>query len=224
MASFKLTIARIQGCPPPAKLAALIEEFGLPESEEFGVLNHSAISEAVFGTIVRRSQQTLPRLDNETRQVTSQPIEKVTLYPFGVKPSSERLEIYAGSTTAIEQMAAFFSTCLALPTVIKGIEVDIPSAIDKLAKNTQKFQLRAIRVGDYAHDAYMSGPYAPKFLDSQHGQDFLEEYAQQVTSASVKFAAPTGRATATLAPTATFGYSCNEDDQPHVQSILRKLA
>ena len=69
----------------------------------------------------------------------------------------------------------------------------------------------------------MTGAYAPKFMDSQHGQEFMEEYAEQMVSASVKFAAPTGRATVTLTPKACFGFSCNEDDQPAVQSILRKL-
>ena len=223
MASFKLNLARIQGCVPPAALAKLLEKFGLPDSEEFGILSFSATSESVFGTIVRKTNQALQKLDSQSKEVTSQAVEKVTLYPFGVSPASERLEIYAGSAMAIEQVGAFFSSCLALPTVTEHVELDIPSAIGKLMKTTQKFQLRGLRISDYSHNSYMTGPYAPKFLDGQHGQEFLEEYAEQVVSAGVKFAAPTGRANVTLTPKACFSFSCNEDDQPAVQSILRKL-
>lgn len=224
MASFKLNIAKIEGCPPPATLAAALEKYGLPDGEEFGVLNHSATDQAVFGTIIRTSQQAVQRLDPKSKEITSAPVERVIAYPFGVKPSTQRLEIYAGSAPAIEQLAVFFSSCLGLPTVVEAIEMDVVAAIEKLSKTTQKFQLRSIRINDYAHNSYMAGPYAPKFLDSQHGQEFLEEYSEYVTTAGVKFAAPTGRATVTLTPRACFGFSCNEDDQPAVQSILRKLA
>jgi hypothetical protein len=223
MASFKLNIARIQGCPPPAELAKLLEKFGLPDSEEFGVLNYSATAENVFGTIVRKTNQAVQRLDAESKEVTAQSVEKVTLYPFGVSPSTERLELYAGSAAGIEQAGAFFASCLALATVVEPIDLDIPAAIGKLMKSATKFQLKALRISDYSHNSYMTGAYAPKFLDSQHGQEFMEEYAEQMVSASVKFAAPTGRANVTLTPKACFGFSCNEDDQPAVQSILRKL-
>jgi hypothetical protein len=101
--------------------------------------------------------------------------------------------------------------------------MDIPAAIDKLNKTTQKFQLRSLRVGDYAHNSYMAGPYAPKFLDGPHGMEFLEEYSQQVLAAGVKFAAPHGRVTASLTPIACFTFSCHEDDHSAVQSILRKI-
>lgn len=223
MASYKLTIARIQGCPAPAKLAELLEKYGLPEGDEFGVLNYSATSETVFGTVIRRVQQAVQKLDAEAKEVTAAPVEKVVLYPFGVKPSTGRLEIYAGSAAAIEQLGAFLASSLGLSTVVEPLEVDIPSALNNLMKNVQKFQLRALRVSDYAHNSYMTGTYGPKFLDSQHGQEFLEEYAEQVVSASVKFQAQKGRANATLTPNACFAFSCNEDDQPVVQSILRKL-
>ncbi|MFB3891475.1 MAG: hypothetical protein ACE15C_05565 [Phycisphaerae bacterium] len=223
MASFKLNIARIQGCPPAAKLAAALEKYGLPEGDEFGVLSHSATSESAFATIIRRTQQTVQKLDDKSREVTSERVEKVTLYPFGVRPSSEVLEVYAGAAPAVEQVGIFFSSCLGLPTVVEMIELDIAAAISKLMKSTRKFILRSIRISDYAHNSYMSGPYAPKFLDSVHGLEFLEQYAEQVTSAAVKFATQTGRATATLTPKACFGYACKEEDQPEVQSVLRKL-
>ncbi len=93
MASFKLNIARIRGCPPPKKLAEAIEEFGLPETEEFGVLSHSATQEVAFATVVRKTKQAVQRLDAKTSEVITDTIEKVTVYPLAVRPASELLEI-----------------------------------------------------------------------------------------------------------------------------------
>jgi hypothetical protein len=201
----------------------MMEKFGLPESEEFGVLEVNPAQGALFGRIIRKSQQNVQRLNSETKELTAEPVEKVTVYPFGVRPAAEVLEVYAGSAAAIEQLGVFFSSCLGLSTVVETIELDVVAAIDKLMKTTAKFQLRSVRVSDYSHNSYMTGPYAPKFLDSAHAQEFLTEYAQAVTSAGVRFQTQTGKAAVTLTPKACFSYSCNEDDQPMVQGILRKL-
>jgi hypothetical protein len=224
MASFKLNIARIRGCPKPEEVEAALSEFGLPETEEFGVLSHSATGEAVFATIIRKTQQAVQKLDEETNEVTSTAVEKITVYPFAVRPQTEVLEIYSGPAGGIEQLGVFFSSCLAFPTLTEPVELDILSAIEKLAAETQRFQLRSARVSDYAHTSYMAGPYTPKFLDSEHGKDFLNEHAEHLQSASVKFQGPSGRVNLTLSPKTCFSFSCHEDDQPAVQSILRKLA
>ncbi len=223
MASFKLNIARIQGCPDPAELARRLEEFGLPESEEFGVLNHTATPETLFATIVRKTQTAMQRLDEEHAQITSAPVEKVTAYPFGLRPAGEVLEIYAGPVSGIEQVGVFFSSCLGLPTVVEPIEIDVIDSVRKLRELTKRFALASVRVSEYAHNSYMAGPYAPKFLDTEHGLEFMEEYADFLSSARVRFQGPSGRASVNLTPTSSFSFSCKEDDQPEVQSILRKL-
>ncbi len=223
MATFKLNIAIVRGCPPPDELDKALADYALPADDEFGVLNHSATPQAVFGTVVRKVQQAVQRLDAENREVTAAAVEKVQVYPFGIHPNSEVLEVYAGSATALEQMGVFLGSCLALPTVVEPIEIDVAAALDKLAEQTERFQLRSVRVTDYAHNSYMSGTYAPKFLDTAHGREFLEEYAQFVSAASARFKTPAGRANVSITPKACFSFSCNEDDRPLVQSILRKL-
>ena len=223
MASYKLNIATVRGCPAPEALAEALEAYGLPEDDEFGVLNHSATPQAVFGTVVRKVQQAVQRLDREAREVTAAPVEKVQVYPFGIHPRRKVLELYAGSATALEQMGVFLGSCLALPTVVEPIELDIASSVARLGERTERFQLRSVRVSEYAHNSFMSGPYAPKFLDSEHGKDFLEEYAQFVVAANVRFRLQMGYANVRLAAKACFGYSCHEEDRPGVQSILRQL-
>jgi hypothetical protein len=223
MASYKLNVARIRGCPAAEQLLAAMKEFGLPETEEFGVLSCSATSNDAFATIIRKTHQAIQRLDADTQELTTATVEKVTVYPFAARPTNELLEIYAGSASGIEQVGMFFSSCLALPTLTEAIELDILSAVEKLEASTQRFQLRALRISDYAHNSYMAGPYAPKFLDSQHSKDFLTEYVDSIQSALVRFQGPSGRVTVNLNPKACFSFSCNEDDQTAVLSILRKL-
>ncbi len=223
MASFRLTVASVQNCPPPQKVAKALEDFGLPESEEFGVVSQHATDTTVFGTILRKSQQAIQRLDAKTGQISSTAVEKVTTYSFGIKPSTGWLELYSGPVAGIGQVGAFLSGALALPTVVTELKVDIPAALEKLAANTKNFQLKSVRISDYAHNSYMSGVYAPKFLDTEHGKEFLEQYADFVTAAGVRFAAPKGKAGVSLSPKASFGYSCSEDDQTFVQTILRKI-
>jgi hypothetical protein len=69
----------------------------------------------------------------------------------------------------------------------------------------------------------MIGPYSPKFQDTEHGKDFLEEYAEAVTSASIRFQGPHGKVTVGVSPKAAFSFSCNEEDPPAVKNILRTL-
>lgn len=223
MASFKLHIARVRGCPAPAQVAKALKDFGLPEGEEFGVLNHSATDQSVLASLVRRTQQSVQRLNVQARELTAAQVERATVYPFGIKPQAEILEVYSGSASAIEQVGLFLAGALGLPTVVEPIELDLVSAIKKLSESCQRFQLRSLRVAEYAHSSYMVGPYTPRFMDSAHGMEFLEEYAEHATSAGVKFAGPGGRVTVSLGTTASFGFSCNEEDQPAIQMILRKL-
>ena len=224
MASFKMNFARIDNCPPPKTLAGALEEYGMPEDEEWAVLNQSATDQVVFATLVRKTEQAIQRLDPETADVATTTVEKVTVFPIEIFPGRGIVEIYDAPASGVDQVAIFLAGGLALPTVMTGIDLDIVSAIGKLREGTEKFQLKSIRISEYAHDSYTCGPYAPKFLDSEHGVDFMQQYADFVISAGVRFQTFGARATVTLAPKANFRYSLtNEDDKPAVQSILRKL-
>ncbi|NLW86456.1 MAG: hypothetical protein GXY38_06245 [Planctomycetes bacterium] len=223
MASYKLNIARIRGLPSASAVLDALNDFGVPEDEEFGVLNASGTSTAVMATVIRRTRQAVQQLDNETHELTCAGVEKVTALPLAAVPGKELLELYAGSPAGIEQIGVFFSGSLALPTVVEAVEVDVPAAIESLTQQ-KKFQLVTVRVSDFAHNSFMIGPYAPKFQDTRHGMDFIEKYLAGVTSATVKFVGPTGRVTLTVAPNACFRYSCHEDDTPNVQALLRGLA
>jgi hypothetical protein len=223
LATYKINIATCRGLDKPAAIVQAMEEYGLADKQEMGVLHASVAGNAAFGTLVRRTNLTVQRLDAKTRQVVSDQVEKVSLIPFGAFPQAEQLEVYAGTAATIKEVEAFFGGALTMAVAVDPIELDVISSVQKLMKTVQKFQLRAVRVSDYAASSYMIGPYAPKFMDTEHGLKFLEQYTEAVKTVQVRFAAPAGRATATLTPNASFSFSCHEDDQPHVQDILRKL-
>ena len=225
MATFKLNIAAMDHCPAPAVVADAMDEFGLPSDEEFGVLTSMATEQAVFASILRRTQQAVQKLDEETQEVMTSAIEKVSVWPLGLFPDRKRIELYEGSATAIEQIGGFLGSYLALPVVLNPIELDVVAAVQRLQRTTERFQLKSVRLKAFAHNSYVEGPYAPKFLDSESGLDFMQEHVDEVTSAVVRFQGPGGRATVTLTPNSCFRYTLsNEDDNSAIQSLLRKLA
>ena len=223
VASYKMNIASIKGCPDAKKFGALLADFGVPEKEEFGVLAWATAPASVTATILRKSLQSIQKMDARTKEITTEKVEKVTLYPFFVKPSTERLEVYSGSKAAIEQVSVFFSSCLCLATVVEACELDVLGTINTLTREQAKFQLKAVKVSDYAANSYMLGAYGPKFIDSEHGREFLEKYAEAVTSASVRFYVNGHKANVTLRPNACLSYSCDEDMQQEIQEVVRKL-
>ncbi len=223
MATFKINFATCKGLEDPATIVAAMEEYGFAETEEIGVLHASAAAGAAFGTLVSRTNFAVQKIDPESREVLNETVERVTLIPFGAFPEAHRLEVYAGSAKTIEEVGSFFSSGLAMSVVTDPIELDLQSSVEKLMETTERFQLRAIRVTDYAANSYMIGTYAPKFMDTDHGLQFLEEYVEALKTVQVRFAGPSAKANATLTPNACFSYSCAEDDQPEIQQILRKL-
>lgn len=222
MASYRLTLATIKGAPGTKTIGELLMSFGMPEKEEFGVLSHDASDVHLTASIVRKTLVTVAKIDPATKEVVSERIEKATVIPFAIWPSQCRLEIYAGARKNIEEIGIFLSSCLGLAVVVESRELDVASAVEKLSKQS-RFQLKSVKVSDFAKDSYMIGPYGPKFQDTEHGTGFLAEYAAAVTAATVKFQAPHGPATVTIRPNACLSFSCNEEDPQAVKNILREL-
>ena len=71
MASFKINFATCKGLGEPSVLAAAMEEYGLAETEEIGVLHASAAAGAAFGTLVRRTNLSVQKVNPESKEVTS---------------------------------------------------------------------------------------------------------------------------------------------------------
>jgi hypothetical protein len=205
-----------------------MEAYGVPPSEEYGVISCQVSALAVYATLARRTHITVGQLDAATKAPTAMPVEKVTLIPIGIRPHHKILEVYAGGYNRVQDAAAFLSACLALPIVVDPIETNIESMLEKLAQmymdgEIKALQLKSVRCSDYSSNSYMIGPYTPKFLDSEHGKDFVHEHSEALTGATVRFAGSKKKVTVKLSSQASFGYSCDEDDQGQIQKILRQL-
>ncbi|MBS3821001.1 MAG: hypothetical protein KGY81_04475, partial [Phycisphaerae bacterium] len=129
MATFKLNIATLDNCPPPADVAAAMNDFGLREDESFGVLNCTVGETAVLGTVVHRVLQDVQQLDEETGEVASRSVNKVNVYPLGIFPVARRIETYGGPASGLDRIAEFLASALALPTVMSQIELDVAGVI-----------------------------------------------------------------------------------------------
>ena len=224
MPSFKINFALCKGLAGPGEIVSAMEAFGFAESEEVGVLHAESAPGAAFGTIIRRTNLTFQKIDPATREVLTDQVEKVALLPFGAFPERGLLEVYEGSQTALKQVGEFFASALGMAVVTDEIPIDLLAAIEHLTKNTRAFQLKAARTGEYAANSYMMGPYAPKFADSDHGLNFLNQYEAALKTVQVRFAAANAKANITLRPNACFSYSCHEDDQAELQQLLRQVA
>ena len=110
MATFKINFAMCRGLADPKEIVTAMEEFGLAESEEIGVLHADAASGATFGTLVRRTNVAVQKLNPESREVFTENVERVALIPFGLFTNDDRMEVYAGSGSAIQEVAAFLSS------------------------------------------------------------------------------------------------------------------
>ena len=104
----------------------------MPADQEFGVLNHQATEQAVFGTVARRFEQAVQTVDPESKEVTSQAVERVNLYPFGVKPSTEVLELYGGPASGIEEELLEAAACEVTPASRLSCQITMTDALDGL--------------------------------------------------------------------------------------------
>jgi hypothetical protein len=225
MASYKLNIAKIQGAPPARELLQLFNDYGLPDDEEFGVLDCSASDEVLYASILRKTHQAIQRFDGESGEISTTAVEKASILRVGIFPKRCVIELYDGTASSFDYMTNFLGSHLALPIVIDTIDMDIPASVRFLQKSTKRFVLKSIRVSDYAHSSYMIGPYTPKFLETEAGMDFLEEYTDFTTSASCRFQTSRGRATVTLTPKTCLRFTLsNEEDKAEMHTLLRKMA
>ncbi len=224
MASYTLNIARIRGCPKAAELHKELADYGVQASDGFAVLEVAKGGEFVRGTLVRLVNQQYPHLDGEEEQLDTQVIEKAVALPFAIWPGKNRLEITAGGKTGIEDIGAFLASELALSVVVDPVEIDLVDAVASLIEEVDRFSLRSMTISDYAHNSYMIGKYAPKFMDTDHGTKFLEEYVEGTDAVIVRFVLG-GQVNLTIRPTGCFSYSLKDEaDNDQVQKILRGLA
>lgn len=218
-----LNIARVTGLPSLKALGSAFAIFGVPADGLFGVINPTTSRDFVSATLIFRCSQTVRRIEPTTAAVVTAEIDKVAVYPFTVYPAKGVIEVRAGGINGLSRIQDFLTACLSTAVIVEPVELDISIAARKLNSQTERFLVRSVRVAHFAAKSHMSGPYSPRFTDSDFGMDFIDAHADSITTANVRFAASAGTVALTLNSRSCFKYSCNEDDSISVQNILRRL-
>ena len=213
MASFRLNFARVRGLPTIGKLISSLRAFGMPPEQEFGVLDSIVAGDAVSATLLHRTNRPIRQIDATRTGITMIPIEHVAVYPMRLFPSKGRIEIHGGSSNAVGRVHEFLASHLSLPVLTELLDLDVARAIEKLSGTVEKFQLRSVRVAEYSVSSYASGPYRPRFLDSEHGMEFIGQHDGGVVEASVRFSGQHGKVSAVISQKACFRYRCRRGRQ-----------
>ena len=237
MPSYQLHLASIAGVDDGPSLIAAVKEYAAGQTavvDNYVVLSVDGGERAVTMDLAYCTAKkiTILRPSSGDKSTSKSPDLGMDVGQVGVAvpltiaicTSAGRLKTCGPGVRSLEMANEFLAGALAWPVLSNPIAVDIEKAIDHLVANTERTMIRAASVSDYSHNSYMIGGYAPKFLDSQHGLDFAHEYIEAMTSVSVQFAGPTGKVSVKLTGSASFSFSCQEDDRPYVEGMLTKLA
>ena len=223
MASYKLNIGMVRGCPSTAELATKMEM--LPdEDERFTILDLNHTPTALKCRLVRFSNQVIKGWDPQRRDVEEVVVRKAEVLPLLILPPKGIVEVQAGSIRSLEQVDVLLTQELGLAVTVEPIEFDVIDLIRKVRQEVQAFQLVSAAVDLFSANSYTLGVYRPRFEDTEHGLDFLDEHEEAIKTARVRFAGKSGKVTVTLSPNSAFAFSCRADDYDQVSALLRRVA
>jgi len=223
VASYKLNIGMVRGCPSAAELATKMEM--LPDQDErFAVLDLHHTSTALKCRLVRFTNQVVKGWNDRDREVEEVVVRKAESLPLLILPPKGIVEVQAGSIRSLEQVDVLLSQELGLAVTVEPIIFDVIDLLNRVRQEVQAFQLLSAAVDLFSANSYTLGVYRPKFEDTANGLEFLEQHAEAVKAARIRFAGKTGKVTVTLAPHSAFAFSCREDDADRTSALLRNVA
>jgi hypothetical protein len=211
--------------------ADAMEAFGLAPTEDVGVWGGQGRSpKRLTATLAIRSRRKYsrpkPAADGPSSDLACDletvEVEHTELVEFALWPADERLEVY-GTISQFERVAEFIQFGLQAGTQSSVLVGDLNTMVDRALEMLDRAALLSARVTELARTSYMIGPYAPKFLDTDHGREFLAEYAESASTAVIRFAGPSKRACLTLSGAGAVSFTCDADDVDEVTEQVRAL-
>ena len=172
VASYKLNIGMVRGCPEEAELATKMEM--LPDADErFAVLDLNHTSTALKCRLVRFTNQVVKGWNDRDREVEEVVVRKAEALPLLILPPKGIVEVQAGSIRSLEQVDVLLSQELGLAVTVEPIAFDVIDLIRKVREEVQAFQLLSAAVDLFSANSYTLGVYRPKFEDTENGLEFL---------------------------------------------------
>jgi len=232
MASYKITFAKCRGACGARLfndgtcrgIAEAFDRFGDDPTKLVGVWGGQLHTETFVRAtlVVRTARKYMEPSGDAPGHLDEKIVTDHRLIGLALWPKRDHLEVY-GTPADLEIVTLFLDVGLMLATVTDPLALDLLALVDKAVHTLPHAVLKTAKVADVALNSYMIGAYAPKFTDTDHGLKFLNEYADDATAATIRFAASSKPATVTLTPTGSVTFTCHEDDRDEVLGHIRGL-
>jgi hypothetical protein len=217
--SYQINVADCAGLPSPDEVLTRMQEYGAPEQEEYRILYATQVEAVLSARVARMIRRAVTILNEDTHKFEETSLLLARQIDLRLTAAGQ-LVTTTGGLVSLADAEILLGSCLGLPTIVERWTLDLQTVVEHMLRDTARCQLRTVNVGEYSHNSYMTGPYRPRFLDSIHGREFLEEYGEAAKDVRLRWQSGMGRASATIRPNGCVTYSCQADDQPHVERML----
>jgi hypothetical protein len=227
VSSYKLNIGRIAGVGAgmtPEAIEEAILSYPNGADEQFFRQDCRTMGNRVQGSIAVLQHASFHALERKSGGIEVAVVEKATTVPFAMFVRENRVETYAGSLKTLTDLDVFCNEC-GVAMAIENVELELAECLAKLTEmQLPGFRLKQVKVTDFSANSFATGSYGPKFLDTAHGQEFVEQYAAGLVGLSVAWRTGNGKVGLSMVPRSCFSFSCHEDDRDSLVAILRELA
>ena len=236
MPSYQIHYATVAGLPDASMIVDAVKLYGEKQAVaagEFVVLDvagsKTAARIALAYVAAKKINGVRPGCgcDGGHEKELGMDIEQVNVaIPFDLRlcTKNDQLKTYGPGVWSIEHSGVFLSGAMAFPTLISEIELKVEKSLEILCQKVDRLTIVGAEVSDYSHDRYMLGKYAPKFLDTDHGLDFVGEYVDSLKAITVQWPGASGKVRMKLTSAASFSFTAHEDDFQQVEAICTHLA
>ena len=229
MPSYQIHYATVAGLPDASMIVDAVKLYGEKQAVaagEFVVLDVAGSKTAAriaLAYVAAKKINVVRPSDGEM----GMEVDQVNIaIPFELRlcTKTEQLKTYGPGVWSIEHSGVFLSGAMAFPTLISEIELKVEKSLEILREKVDRLTIVGAEVSDYSHDRYMLGKYAPKFLDTDHGLDFVGEYVDSLKAITVQWPGASGKVRMKLTSAASFSFTAHEDDFQQVEAICTHLA
>lgn len=230
MPSFKHNVAMIRHCPDLASVTALLKAHDLATFPTCGVADVEEKGTHVIALLAIASKAKVKRLDKETKKPVSVEVDKDNSYLFAIVPGADGigwLEVYDGSTAALEAVSDFLNNDLASDMAVEPIAIDPVATFNKLVEVNGQGVLKAARIAGHKHSDNIVGPFSPRFANTQDGVSYIEHHTGDnegvLKSVGCEFQLGKYKVKLKVAPNATISINTRAEAEEQARNTVRRL-
>lgn len=227
MASYKLNFGLLR-FPGVDELSEALEGFGIPEDASVGVLAYERQDKLVLATVCRRKAKKIRSMDRKKRRLREGEVNSYDEVPLRLEDGKNpMIRTYAGSGASLKAASEILEEISGKPAEIEPLTVDLVGNIITLSKAVECFTLGQVKLSEHWMDSQTGGPYLPKFLSTEHGLELVDgedSFRKAVVEAAVSWRYGKRKVKVKLCGTASFAFSCKDEDREAVVKLLESIA